>query len=93
MEKKTFLDNETWRYFWHPVCSVAELDASDKGRGALLKTTLLGVELVVAKTSSGVVAFNNRCPHRSAKLSLGWVKDDAIQCPYHGWTYGAKDGM
>ena len=69
---QTYLDNETWRYFWHPVCTEAELDGSDTGRGALLQAYLLGEELVIARLSSGVVAMNNRCPHRSAKLHLGW---------------------
>jgi len=86
----SFLDNETWRYFWHPVCTLGELEASDRGRGQLLQTKLLGVELVVARLESGVVALNNRCPHRSAKLHLGWNRGDSVQCPYHGWKWGAN---
>ena len=89
---QSYLDNETWRCFWHPVCTEAELDGSDTGRGALLQAYLLGEELVIARLSSGVVAMNNRCPHRSAKLHLGWNRGDSIQCAYHGWRYGA-DGQ
>ena len=88
-----FLDDRIWAYFWHPICTVAELEASDNGRGPILSMMLLGVELVIAKTPSGIVAFNNRCPHRSAKLSLGWVEEDSIRCPYHGWRYGVQNGM
>lgn len=87
-----YLNDETWKLFWHPVCTMPELEAADSGRGALLSVTLLDTELVVAKTASGVVAFNNRCPHRSAKLALGWVEGDSIRCAYHGWRYGAADG-
>ena len=86
---ESFLDNETWRYFWHPVCTVKELADSDKGRGELLCARLLGTELVIARLDSGVVAMNNRCPHRSAKLHLGWNRGDSVQCPYHGWQWGA----
>lgn len=89
---ETYLDNETWRYFWHPVCTLEELESADTGRGALLNARLLGVDLVIAKLQSGVVAMNNRCPHRSAKLHLGWNRGDSIQCAYHGWRYGA-DGQ
>ena len=89
---ETYLDNETWRYFWHPVCTLEELQAADRGRGALLNAKLLGIDLVIALLDSGVVAMNNRCPHRSAKLHLGWNRGDSIQCAYHGWTYGA-DGQ
>lgn len=84
----TFLDNETWRFFWHPVCTLEDLDASDMGRGKLLHARLLGTELVIAKLDAGVTALNNRCPHRSAKLHLGWNRGDAVQCPYHGWKWG-----
>ncbi|MEP1209510.1 MAG: Rieske 2Fe-2S domain-containing protein [Rhizobiaceae bacterium] len=91
MPEKTYLDNETWRYFWHPVCTSAELDASDTGQGCLLQAQLLGTDLVIAKFDDGVVAMNNRCPHRSAKLHLGWNRGDSIQCAYHGWRYG-QDG-
>ena len=27
------------------------------------------------------------CIHRGTALSLGWVKDDCIVCPYHAWRY------
>jgi phenylpropionate dioxygenase-like ring-hydroxylating dioxygenase large terminal subunit len=33
-----------------------------------------------------------RCPHRGASLALGQVKGESIQCPYHGWQWGAQDG-
>jgi phenylpropionate dioxygenase-like ring-hydroxylating dioxygenase large terminal subunit len=85
----TYLDNETWRFFWHPVCTLRELEESDKGRGMLLQAKLLGTELVIAKLENTVVAMNNRCPHRSAKLHLGWNCGDSVQCAYHGWKYGA----
>ena len=87
-----FLDNETWRYFWHPVCTMQELDDADDGRGKLLQVKLLGQELVIAELDKGVVAMNNRCPHRSAKLHLGWNCGDGVRCVYHGWKYG-QDGM
>lgn len=33
----------------------------------------------------------DRCPHRGAKLSLGKIKKNCIECPYHGFLY-APDG-
>ena len=29
------------------------------------------------------------CIHRGTALSLGWVADDCIVCPYHAWRYDA----
>jgi len=34
------------------------------------------------------------CIHRGTALSLGWVENDCLVCPYHAWQYnkdGAKD--
>ncbi|MBD2726600.1 aromatic ring-hydroxylating dioxygenase subunit alpha [Nostoc sp. FACHB-892] len=36
-----------------------------------------------------VVALKDQCPHRGAALSLGWIDDGCIRCPYHGWKYQA----
>ena len=32
-------------------------------------------------------ALEDRCAHRSAALSKGWLDKGAIVCPYHGWAY------
>ncbi len=50
-----------------------------------------GKDLVVWKGASGWSVFDDRCPHRGAKLSLGRVKEGRLTCPYHGWEY-AEDG-
>jgi phenylpropionate dioxygenase-like ring-hydroxylating dioxygenase large terminal subunit len=42
------------------------------------------------------VALLDRCPHRGAALSLGKVRDGAIECPFHGWGFkgdGANCGV
>lgn len=36
-----------------------------------------------------IVALKDQCPHRGAALSLGWVEDGCIHCPYHGWKFQA----
>jgi phenylpropionate dioxygenase-like ring-hydroxylating dioxygenase large terminal subunit len=48
------------------------------------------LRFVLYRTSQGqVVALKDQCPHRGAALSLGWVKDGCIHCPYHGWKFQA----
>lgn len=37
----------------------------------------------------GVLAFEDRCPHRGAPLSLGRLGPHGLTCRYHGWTFGA----
>jgi len=51
---------------------------------------LLGTDLVVYRTEAGgVVALDDVCPHRLAPLSMGKLKGDAVECGYHGMTFGA----
>jgi phenylpropionate dioxygenase-like ring-hydroxylating dioxygenase large terminal subunit len=59
--------------------------------------TLLGERLAVAELGGAVVAFADRCPHRSARLSLGTVETfgsegSALRCAYHGWRFGSSGG-
>ncbi|MBK4733142.1 aromatic ring-hydroxylating dioxygenase subunit alpha [Noviherbaspirillum sp. DKR-6] len=70
---------------WHPVAASAAL-----APGALLPVRLLEEEMLVWRDASGVVhAWNDRCPHRGARLSLGWVQEDRVVCAYHGWQFDA----
>ena len=58
-----FINENTWRYFWHPVCTMRELrDANADGRGNRKKVRLLGETLVIAETDAGVIALDDRCP-------------------------------
>jgi phenylpropionate dioxygenase-like ring-hydroxylating dioxygenase large terminal subunit len=72
-----------FRAFWYPVAY-----AEDLATGPLART-VLGEQLVVWATADGAAAAHDPCPHRSSKLSIGWVDDGCVVCPYHGWQFGA----
>ncbi|MBW4639515.1 MAG: aromatic ring-hydroxylating dioxygenase subunit alpha [Gloeocapsa sp. UFS-A4-WI-NPMV-4B04] len=56
----------------------------------LKQIEMLNQRFVIYRNSQGqVVALKDQCPHRGAALSLGWVEDDCIRCPYHGWKFQA----
>ncbi|MEZ2147645.1 aromatic ring-hydroxylating dioxygenase subunit alpha [Bradyrhizobium sp. DN5] len=56
----------------------------------LSRHRILGMDLVVYRSEAGgVVALDDVCPHRLAPLSMGKLKGDAIECGYHGMTFGA----
>lgn len=67
--------------YWHPICSVDEVDEQPR------RFTLLDDYVVAFRDESGVAAFRDLCIHRGAALSLGWVRDGRLVCPYHGWQY------
>ena len=68
---------------WFPVCRGA--DAVPRH---VVHTALLGQELAVWRADDGAVnAWENRCPHRGVRLSVGTNLGHALRCRYHGWTY------
>jgi len=81
-------DRTYLRHFWHPVCTVVELDRSNPLGEGPLGVTLLDEALVIARLGGKIVALEDRCAHRFAKLSAGKViEGKVVQCPYHGWQY------
>ena len=70
-------------HHWHPVCLEDDLPGP-------VGVRLLGRDLAMARLDGGaVVAFDDRCVHRSTRLSVGIVDGERIRCAYHGWAYGA----
>lgn len=53
-----------------------------------LPRTVAGVSIVLFRTSVGVSALIDRCPHRNYPLSEGRLVEGSLQCPYHGWRFG-----
>ena len=74
------------RNHWYAVAWSKEIGE------ALTARRLMGEPVVLYRGSDGVVhALEDRCPHRFLPLSMGRRKGDAIECGYHGLTFG-RDG-
>lgn len=75
---------------WHPVAFSHQIAAEGSGT-PMLATDLLETRVLLWRDSGGVLhAWEDRCPHRGTRLSLGALHDDAVRCPYHGWTFGKQ---
>jgi nitrite reductase/ring-hydroxylating ferredoxin subunit len=72
---------------WHPVVTSEELVAR-----RVVGARLLGEDIVVWQADGRALAWQDLCVHRGTRLSLGRVDGGTLQCPYHGWVYGA-DGQ
>lgn len=74
------------RRFWYALLPAHQLDAGPQ------PFTLLGEALVLWKDASGTpVAMRDRCCHRTARLSRGFVTPTGtLACGYHGWEYDAS---
>jgi phenylpropionate dioxygenase-like ring-hydroxylating dioxygenase large terminal subunit len=56
--------------------------------GQLFARKICDEDLVFFRAKDGhVVAFEDRCPHRYAPLSKGFLIGDTLRCGYHGMTY------
>jgi phenylpropionate dioxygenase-like ring-hydroxylating dioxygenase large terminal subunit len=67
------------RNLWYPVAPSWMVGAAPAGM------TRLGEPIVVWRDPAGAVhALEDRCPHRGARLSLGWNLGDRLACWYHG---------
>ena len=74
------------RNLWYPIAPSWKVGRNPLG------VTRLGERVVLWRDGSGAVhALEDRCPHRGARLSLGWNLGDRLACWYHGVEIG-EDG-
>jgi phenylpropionate dioxygenase-like ring-hydroxylating dioxygenase large terminal subunit len=70
---------------WHPVARSAELVP-----GHVFHARLLGQELALWRDAAGNAnAWENRCPHRGVRLSVGTNLGSELRCLYHGLRYAS----
>ena len=68
---------------WHVVAF-----SKDVPTGKVVPATLLGEDLILWRDAGGGIhVWKDLCIHRGARLSKGWIADDTVVCPYHGWRY------
>ena len=58
------------------------------------RSQLLNQELAIWRDDGGQInAWENRCPHRGTRLSIGLNTGAEIKCQYHGWRYASQSGQ
>ncbi len=73
-----------WPAGWYVAARSSEVGRKPLG------LNLFGKRIVCFRTRNGSpVAMDARCWHMGADLSGGTLEGDAIQCPFHGWRFGA----
>ena len=75
-------DDQTLLNDWHPVVL-----SEDIQEGIVKSSRLLGEDLVLRRHNDQIFAWQDLCPHRGARLSLGWVEENVLVCPYHGLAF------
>jgi NAD(P)H-dependent nitrite reductase small subunit len=70
------------------VCNLDELKEKI-GRRYILDD----VEIALFKINSEVFALSNICPHQQTRLIYsGFVEDEFVVCPAHGWKFNLRTG-
>jgi phenylpropionate dioxygenase-like ring-hydroxylating dioxygenase large terminal subunit len=67
---------------WHVVAR-----SEDVKEEAILPARLLEEDVILWRYGGKVMAWQDLCIHRGARLALGSIKDGLLSCRYHGWTY------
>jgi phenylpropionate dioxygenase-like ring-hydroxylating dioxygenase large terminal subunit len=68
---------------WHVLAR-----SQDLAPGCVLSARLLDRDLVLWRgQDTQILAWDDRCPHRSVRLSRGTVVENTLVCPYHGLVY------
>jgi phenylpropionate dioxygenase-like ring-hydroxylating dioxygenase large terminal subunit len=69
--------------YWYPLAR-----SRDVKPGKAIGVQFAGQPVAIFRTGSGTVfALEDRCAHRQVPLHAGLIKDECVQCCYHGWTY------
>src|SRR5438046_237130 len=72
---------------FEPVFAAAELPS-----GEMRRVTFGDLDVLLANTSVGIVAIDDRCPHMSAPLSLGELDGCLVACPLHSGQFDLSTG-
>jgi phenylpropionate dioxygenase-like ring-hydroxylating dioxygenase large terminal subunit len=68
---------------WYGILDSKELKGSNP-----IGVTRLNEKLVLWRKSDGSIGcIADKCCHRGAALSGGWIKEDEVVCPFHGFAY------
>jgi nitrite reductase/ring-hydroxylating ferredoxin subunit len=74
---------------WFPVARGAEVVSRH-----IAQTQLQGEEVAVWRDDAGSLnAWENRCPHRGVRLSVGTNAGTELRCQYHGWRFASGSGQ
>ena len=73
-------------YAWHAI------EADDLAVSEVKAVVVGGRAVCLARTTNGLGALDNRCPHQGGPLGEGTIEDGWLICPWHGYEYDPLTG-
>lgn len=72
---------------WHDLVAERDLPAAGAAR-----IQCDGRALFVARTATGVRAYDSHCPHQGTDIPELALEGDTLTCPKHGWAFDVASG-
>lgn len=82
-----------WKEAWFEPAAEIEVAAADELEINHMKLLHIGSKRVVlGRTETGFVAFDDHCTHRGGSLAGGVMICGTVQCPWHGSQFNTATG-
>lgn len=65
---------------------------ADVAPGTIKGFTAGGKNVAIANASGKLYAFEDRCPHMGAKISMGLLLGNVVMCKVHGEQFSLETG-
>ncbi len=72
------------RDFWYPIIFIQDFPPNRPYGFSIYDESFV----LFVNAEGQLECLQDRCPHRSAKLSDGKLIDGKVECLYHGWQFG-----
>ncbi len=69
------------------------LPLADLPPGTMRRVTFDDIDVLLAHTSEGIAAVDDRCPHMAAPLSIGELDGCVVGCPLHSGRFDLATGV
>ena len=80
-----------WKNVWYPL-TYENYIPTLKETAEATPVSIFNEPLVLWRDASNQLhCANDVCPHRSAALSEGRIRDGKLECLYHGWQYSGEE--
>ncbi|KAJ3211225.1 hypothetical protein HDU67_004668 [Dinochytrium kinnereticum] len=84
LRKSFYEDTIDMRNYWYPLIPSAELTTAKPHGLHILDDPIV---MFRDPATNEAVILEDKCPHRSAPLSVGRIIEGKLECRYHGWTF------
>ena len=74
----------------HDFVAVGQIGDFVSGQGKMV--TVNGRHVALFRLGDEFYAIDNLCLHKAGPLCEGFIENDVVTCPWHGWSYEIRTG-